>query len=233
MTFEDQSLKPTKRVRSRPEPRNAQRKPPDRGPESSINRFHVLYVIVSALVICAMLALALSTIDLGGLFSDDDNSANIQDPNADLLAEQQTVVAEHPDDVDEIVLLANLLGNTGQIQEAIPWYEKALELEPGDTGIRLDFARSLAGAGLQTDAEAQFLKVLGEEPDNQTAHYYLAELYMIWSPPRESEAMEHYQEAADLDPESFLGERARNRLDTMAPSASPGSPASSPEIPGP
>jgi|GEM_PF-641730 len=232
MTFEDQSLKPTKRVRSRPEPRNAQRKTETSGPETPINRFHVVYVIVSALVICAMLALALSTIDLGGFFSGDDNSANIEDPNADLLADQQTVVAEHPDDVDEIVLLANLLGNTGQIQEAIPWYEKALELAPDDMGVRLDFARSLAGAGLQTDAEAQFLKVLSAEPDNQTAHYYLAELYMVWNPPQEGKAREHYQKAVELDPGSFLGERARNRLDTMTPLASEGSPVSTPEVVG-
>jgi cytochrome c-type biogenesis protein CcmH/NrfG len=180
-----------------------------------------------------MIAVALTTIDFGGIFSNNDDAANIENPNANLLAEQETVVAANPEDVDEIVLLANLLGNTGQIQKAIPWYEKALALEPDNHGVRLDFARSLAGANLLTDAEAQFLRVLQSDPENQTAHYYVAELYMAWSPPQQGKATEHYQRAVELDPESFLGERAQLQLDSMRSASPVSSPASSPEVQGP
>lgn len=174
-----------------------------------------------------MLAVALATIDFSSIFGNDEDSANVVDPNADLIAEQQTQVAENPDDVDEIVLLANLLGNTGRIQEAVPWYERALELAPSDEGIRLDFARSLAGAQLYTDAEAQFQRVLSDNPDNQTAHYYLAELYMSWNPARTDEAMRHYTRAVEIDPESFLAEQAQIELDSLGDTTTASSPPSS------
>lgn len=205
-------VKPTRPVRLRRD------RSPEPGllPEKPTNRFQVLYIVITALVVCSMLAVALVTIDFGALFGGGgDDEGNYLDPNADLIAEQQTAVAEAPDDVDEIVLLANMLAQTGRIQEAIPWYEKALGLAPADAGIRLDFARSLAGADLRTDAEAQFQQVLKADPDNQTAHYYLAELYMMWDPPRTDEAFAQYRRAAEIDPGSFLGERAQNRIDTM------------------
>ncbi|HWV24524.1 MAG TPA: tetratricopeptide repeat protein [Thermomicrobiales bacterium] len=204
-------MRPSRPVRSRRE-RSLE---PGLLPEKPKNRFQVLYLVVTVLVICSMLAIAVTTIDFGSLFGDDGDD-DFVDPNADLIADQQTVVARNPDDVDEIVLLANMLGQTGRIQEAIPWYEKALALSPDDSGIRLDFARSLSGSGLQTDAEAQFNQVLKAEPDNQSAHYYLAELYMAWSPPRTDEAYAHYKRAAEIDPDSFLGERAQTRVETMS-----------------
>ena len=180
-----------------------------------------------------MLSVALATIDFGSLFGKDGNDVNIVDPNADLISQQETVVAKNPDDVDEVVLLANLLGNTGKIQQAIPWYEKALTLAPDDHGIRIDFARSLAGANLQTDAEAQFLRVLKEDPGNQTAQYYLAELYLHWSPPQYSKARAHYERALALDPETFLGQRAQIRLDSIQGATPEGSPQSTPIVQGP
>jgi cytochrome c-type biogenesis protein CcmH/NrfG len=180
-----------------------------------------------------MLAVALATVDFFSILGNDEERANVADPNADLIAEQQTKVAQHPEDVDEIVLLANLLANTGRIQEAVPLYEKALGLAPDDHGIRLDFARSLAGAGLASDAEAQFHEVLNSDPNNQTAHYYLAQSYMSWEPARREEAFQHYARAVEINPESFLGERAQIELDAMGnttpivspPSSTPASPA--------
>lgn len=231
MTPEDQRVKPAKPVP--PASRNRNQPPPRRELESvkPTNRFRVLYIVISGLVICSFIAVALTTIDFGSLFGDDqiDDTLN---PNADLIADQQTVVANNPEDVDAIVLLANLLGNTGQIAEAIPWYERALELAPEDHGIRLDFARSLGSAGYTADAESQFLRVLDAEPDNQTAHYYLAELYLTSEPVRREEAREHYQRAAEIDAESFLGERARNELVALEGAGPTGSPASTPASPG-
>jgi tetratricopeptide (TPR) repeat protein len=211
---------------------HAQRQP-DAVARSPVDRFKVVYIVVSALVVCSMLAVALTTIDFGGSFSEDDGGSNIENPNADLIAEQETAVAGNPENVDQIVLLANLLGNTGQIQKAIPWYEKALSLAPDDHGVRLDFARSLASANLHTDAEAQFARVLENDPENQTAHYYVAELYMAWSPPKQEKALEHYERAVELDPTSFLGERAHLRIDSLRSPSPVASLASSPQTQGP
>ncbi|HEV2072126.1 MAG TPA: tetratricopeptide repeat protein [Thermomicrobiales bacterium] len=222
-----------RRVRPQPVPRSSARPTPREAWDRPGNRIHIVYIVISSLVVCSMLAVALATIDFSGLFGgDDENSANIVDPNADLISEQETKVAGNPNDVDEVVLLANLLGNTGRIRDAVPWYEKALELAPDDHGIRLDFARSLAGADLLPDAEAQFLRVLEDDPDNQSAHYYLAELYMRWDSARREDAATHYRRAVEIDPASFLAERAQIELDAMGSGAPFPSPLPSTPPPG-
>jgi cytochrome c-type biogenesis protein CcmH/NrfG len=188
------------------------------------------YIVISSLVVCSLLAVALATVDFSRLFGgNEDDAANFTDDDADIVAEQETVVAQNPDDVDEIVFLANLLGNTGRINEAVPHYERAVSLAPDDLGIRLDFARTLSDAGLRKDAETQFLVVLEADPDNQNAHYYLAELYRSWDPPRIEEAIAHYQRVVDIDTTTFVSQLARDQLTSLAP-GSPGT--ASPEAEG-
>jgi cytochrome c-type biogenesis protein CcmH/NrfG len=192
----------------------------------------VAYIVISGLVVCSMIAVAIATVDVSGLWSDGDDES-IMDPNADLVAEQQTVVAQSPEDVNEIVLLANLLSNTGRMGEATEWYERALELAPQDHGIRLDFARSLQTNGLNADAEAQFLLVLDADSDNLSGHYYLAQLYMDWKPQRRAEAREHFERVVEINPESFLAEQARVELDSMNQTTPVASPGASTPVAGP
>lgn len=190
----------------------------------------VAYIVISALVVCSMIAVAVSTIDFSGFLGGDEDEVLV-DPNADLVADQETVVARNPEDVNEVVLLANLLANTGRMNEATDWYERALDIKPDDIGIRLDFARSLQANGMDIDAEAQFLLVLEADPDNLSGHYYLAQLYMDWKPSRQDEARDHLQRAVEINPESFLAEQAVIQLDAMSratPQASPG--ASTPVV---
>lgn len=222
-------MKPAKPVPPASRPRSGNQRRRDLESVKPTNRFRLLYIVISSLVICSFIAVALTTIDFGSLFGDDPSVDDSLDPNADLIAEQETVVAQNPEDVEAIALLANLLGNTGRIDEAIPWYEQALTLTPDDAGIRLDFARSLASAGYTADAEAQFLKVLEAEPENQVAHFYLAELYMSLDPARRGEAIEHYRRASEIDPTSFLGERANIEVVSLAGSTPIASPQASPE----
>lgn len=206
-------------------PRPPQRRPssPRPNPLRNTSRLNIVYVVVSGLVICSMLAVALATIDFTNLWGEGEQDV-IVDPNADLIAEQQTVVAQSPDDVDQVLLLANLLANTGQMNEAIDWYEKAIQLAPDDPGVRLDFARSLQANGMKPDAEEQFMLVLEQEPDSLSGHYYLAKLYLDWQPRRQDEASEHFQRVLEINPDSFLAEQAKLELESMnqtTPVASP------------
>jgi cytochrome c-type biogenesis protein CcmH/NrfG len=184
----------------------------------------IAYIVISALVVCSMIAVALATIDFSSLWNEGAEDVSV-DPNADLVAEQQTVVAQNPEDIEQVLLLANLLTNTGRIAEATEWYERALELDPGNNGVRLDFARSLQEHSLNADAEVQFLKVLESDPDNLPGHYYLAQLYMDWRPQRQGEAKALFERVIQINPDSFLAEQARVQLDSMGqttPIASPG-----------
>lgn len=196
---------------NRPAPRKRQVKETPFGNASNLK---IAYIVISGLVVCSMLAVALTTIDFSGLWGEGDDDV-IVDPNADLIADQQTVVAQDPENVDQIVLLANLLANTGRMSEATDWYERALDLAPDDNSIRLDFARSLQVNGMKTDAEAQFLRVLENDPDSLSGHYYLAQLYMDWQPQRTDEAREHFEAVSDINPDAFLAEQARLELESI------------------
>ena len=212
------------RLRATAGARSRRPEPPAKG-----NRLQLTYVILSALVVCSLIAVALATVDFSSIFGGNaEDEANWEDPNADLIVEQQTAVAQDPDDVESILFLANLLGNTGRINEAVPYYERAVELAPNDVGVRIDFARSLGDAGLLADAEAQFKVALEQDPESQPAHYYLAELYRLSDPPRLEEAIPHYQRAAEIDETAFLAERARGQL-TMLTAGTPGTAVASPE----
>ncbi len=185
-----------------------------------------MYIVVVAAIVFSLIIAGLSTVDWGSLFADD--AEPTPDYNTSSIAAQQTVVAQNPDDADSQALLASMLGTSGRMQEAIPVYERALELAPDNADIRLDFARSLQSHGMDQDAEAQFLLVLDQDPDNHTAHYYLARLYLGWQPARREEAIQHLQRVVEIAPNSFLGQQAQDVLGTMSASTPLASPAATP-----
>lgn len=198
-------------------------------PLSRLGRTQLAFVVISSLVICGLLGAAIATLSPGDLFgsdgsSDDGSSENFGDQNRDVIAEQQTVVALDPEDLEATLLLANLLGNSARLGEAIPLYERATDLAPDDPGVRLAFARALADGGMNADAELQFLRALELDPESQEAHYYLAELYASWSPPRTDEAIPHYQRAVEIDPTTRISELASTQLAALGAATPGGSP---------
>jgi tetratricopeptide (TPR) repeat protein len=175
---------------------------------SNLSRGQTIFGIITILVICSMVGgvfVGLTFTDIfGDLFSDDGNEENFADPNSDIISAQETMVANNPDDLEDVLVLASLLANTGRLGDAIPHYEHALELAPDDVDARLSFARALADGDMQADAELQFTKVLEMDPDNQQAHYYLR--------------------VVEIDPTTLIGERSQTQLDTLGatmPTASP------------
>jgi len=65
-------------------------------------------------------------------------------------------------------------GNRGA--EAIENYQKAIGLNPGNPGIRLDFARALARIGRTNEAVAQAGEALRLKPDYPDARNLLLDL---------------------------------------------------------
>lgn len=205
----------------------------DRSSISRLGRTQIAFVIVSSLVICGMIGAAVFTISADQLLgdagqSDEGDLENFRDPSQDLIDEQQIVVANNPDDLEATLLLANLLGNSGRLSEAIPLYERAIDLAPDDVEVRVSFARALADGGMPADAELQFLKALELDPRHQAAHYYLAEMYRMSTPPRTDEAIIHYRQAAEIDTATLIGERAATQLATLGGGTPTGSPQATP-----
>lgn len=180
-----------------------------------------VYVLITGVVIVSMLLAGLSAVDFSGFLGEEEPTP---DYSNNVVDQQRAVVDANPDDPAARAMLASLLTNSGNLTEAIREYEHALELAPNDTGIRLDFARSLQANNRPQDAEAQFKKVLELQPENHAAHYYLAKLYMDWQPRRLDEAIPHFHLVIELAPDSFLAEQSRAVLDTLdlaTPVASP------------
>lgn len=142
-------------------------------------------------------------------------SENLPNPNEELIEELMNVVNTNPDDLDSVLLLANILANSGQLIEAIPYYEHAIDLAPEDTEVRLDYARALASGGQHYDAEIQFQRVLELNPSSQAAMYYLANLYMTSNPARTEEAVALFEKSIAADPDSFIGEQSQDKLDSI------------------
>ncbi len=195
----------------RPKPRKRPA-PPVRGRQS---KTPILYISVVSVVVFSLVIAGLSAVDWSAFFPNE--AEPTPDYNTDQVAIQQTVVAENPDDPAAQSLLASMLANSGRMQEAIPIYEEAIRLDPEDTSIRLDFARALQSNGMTADAEVQFLRVLDQDPENHTAHYYLGRLYLDWQPRRQEEAVIHFQRVIEIAPESFLAEQATSVLNTIGP----------------
>src|SRR5262249_53180014 len=144
-------------------------------------------------------------------------------------ASLRTQVTGNPNDADSLAQLANYLAQSGRLSEAIGSYEKALALQPDNWDLRLDFARSLADGGKRADAEFQFKKIVAGQPGNAQAHYYFAELYRNWLPPRNAEAAAEYRRTIEVGPQTYVAELATQALKelgyaTPAPAASPVAP---------
>lgn len=175
-----------------------------------------MYIVVVSVVVFSMIIAGLAAVDWSQFFPV--AAEPTPDYNTNQIAIQQTAVAQNPDDAQAQAQLASMMANSGRMQEAIPIYEEAIRLAPENPQHRLDFARALQANNMPADAEAQFLRVLEQDSDNHTAHYYLGRLYLDWQPSRQDEAIGHFQRVIEIAPDSFLAEQATNVLNTIGPS---------------
>jgi tetratricopeptide (TPR) repeat protein len=149
-----------------------------------------------------------------------------QDPasaggQANLVPTYEARLRANPDDLDAMLLLANILQNRGDYAGAIGQYNRAVELRPDDLRIRLAFGQALANYGQRSDAEAQYRRALELDHNSPEAEYALGQLYARWDPPRTEEARQHYTRASDLQPEGSWGRAAREALDRLNATPTP------------
>lgn len=155
-----------------------------------------------------------------------DDGGNVDDdvvrvtPGAEV-TRLETAIAANPDDVDSMVVLAEVLANSGRIAESIPWFERATQQRPDDATLRLAFGRALQRAGNDYDAELQLKRAVELDPNDPAAAYYLGRFYETREPPKVEAAREWYQRSVDADPESVIAGQARDRMAALATPASP------------
>lgn len=190
-----------------------------RGP-STTNRPFTLLAIVIIIFLLASSLLILIPFGMGGGDNDVDDDVLRVTPGAEV-SRLETAIAANPDDVDSMVVLAEVLANSGRTTESIPWFERAIEQQPDDATLRLAFGRALQRAGTDFDAELQLKRAVELGPDDPSNAFYLALFYETREPPKLDEAREWYQRAIDADPESVIAGQARDRMAALDPDASP------------
>lgn len=210
------------------------RTPPKRRKSAKQTKSMQSFNVIAVIVVLALVVGGVGTAVIVELFDREPNEITV-DPDAIDSVEQgyRDRIAADPNDVAAIGALANYLDQTGNFQEAIQWYEKALMITPDDSEMRLYFASTLATHGKQLDAELQYKKLLEADPTDSALMLYLARLYRNWSPPRNEDAVTYYEMVLEYAPaESITRTLATEELAelTGTPVASPeASPVASPE----
>jgi len=97
----------------------------------------------------------------------------------------------------------NLLGfvadQTGQPQQAIRYFEEALDLAPNFTAARNNLGSAYLRLGKVTLAVEQFEKTLRSHPDDVTAHYNLGLIFLQTGAP--VKAVTHLEKALSVSPQ--------------------------------
>ena len=190
--------------------------------------------VIALMVVAALVFGTLGVIAVDEIMNGGGDETIVVDPQQDDPTEQEyrDRIEANPDDIDAIKALANYLGNLGQYDESVRWYEQVLGITPDDMEVRLDFASALSAAGKVRDAELQYQRVIEAEPDNALAILGLARLYRSWSPPRIEDAVVTYRLAIERGGESVVATVALEELTELTggtPVASPrASPSASP-----
>jgi cytochrome c-type biogenesis protein CcmH/NrfG len=199
-----------------PPPGRGARRPPGQPRRSSGDRARLTFAVLGVIVVLSM---TFGLVAVGSSFNfgqgGGQDGAPSPSPGSNLVPTYEARLRDNPNDVNTMVVLANVLQNQGDYQGAINWYEKAVGLKPDDIDLRLAFGQALYSYGQLFDAEVQYKKAIELDGKNARAEYYLAQLYQRSNPPRIEEARIHFTRASELEPEGSWGRAARSALDSL------------------
>jgi len=138
-------------------------------------------------------------------------------------AQMRARLDKNPNDVDAMVILADLLANSGRGPEAIQWYDKAVQARPDDVSLHIAFGTVLMQYAYNLDAKLQFQKAHDLNPKDPQPLYMLGQLYEHQDPPDLTQARAMYEEAETADPGSVYAGLAKNRITELdaTPAATP------------
>lgn len=100
---------------------------------------------------------------------------------------------------DAYFMLGKCFERLGNPKLALPYLQRAAELEPEDIQVRLSYGIGLAALEMFKEAEPEFVYVIHEDINNADAHYNLGVLYAV-STDRTEDALYHLKQAYTLQP---------------------------------
>ena len=123
----------------------------------------------------------------------------------DALDECGRLLAKHPDDSYALYLMGAAFFTIKKYPDALEWFAKALELQPGNKEYRLVYGDTLRLCGFHEKSEKVLLEVLDEDPKNDRA---LISLGLICDSFRQwHQGTEYFQQAVTIKPSNSLAQR--------------------------
>jgi tetratricopeptide (TPR) repeat protein len=142
----------------------------------------------------------------------------------------KSMLTANPKDQNAMMQLGNLYYDNGRFNEAIEWYGKYLEIDPGNVGVRTDRGTCYWSLGQADAAIAEFQKSLQVNPSHPQTLYNLGIVYLHGKNDM-GQARQAWEKLLATNPN--YPERAR--LQTMLASLTPPAeqPAAAPASTGP
>jgi tetratricopeptide (TPR) repeat protein len=91
--------------------------------------------------------------------------------NEQLLAMFKQALAKNPNNPELMTKYANFLFDLQRYSEAAEWFQKVLDVQPGNIGARTDMATALWNIGQRDKAMAEYQKSLAADPKHMPTLY--------------------------------------------------------------
>jgi tetratricopeptide (TPR) repeat protein len=130
-----------------------------------------------------------------------------------LLTELRGRLAQNPRDVATLVGLAQLYFDAGKFERALPYYRRALALDPRNPDTRTDYAAALHATGSDLAALHQLESVLSEAPNFAPALFNAG--IVASSIGRRTQAIAAFQRFLKVAPQDQRADDARTALRSL------------------
>ncbi len=128
------------------------------------------------------------------------------------LADLQACVANNPNNLDCMLDLANLYYDLGQYPQAQTAFEAAVKLDPHNVGALV----KLSGSYIRQNNFDQAVRTLEQaiqlQPNSPELHLLLGLSLSKLEPPQTARAVAEWRQVISLDPNSALGDQARQYI---------------------
>ncbi len=127
------------------------------------------------------------------------------------ISELKSIVSKNPEDASSIIMLANLLHDSGLPEDAIIYYKKFLSLHESDPDARVDLGICYFELGDNASAKAEMEKAIKFSPKHQKAHYNLGIINL--KDGSIEKANEYFKKCYELDASTPTGMEAKRIME--------------------
>ncbi len=134
-------------------------------------------------------------------------------PVMKLLASLKDRLAQDPNDLQALVGLATLYFDSGKFEQAVPYYRRALAIDPDNQDTRTDYATALHATGHDLESLAELQRVLAKKPNFPPALFN--EGVVASTIGRRSQAIDAFRRFIAVSPKDPKAEEARTALKNL------------------